>query len=91
MKQVVFVKHEPNGEIYLFETPAPLFCGEKVFFDTSCGETKAECVTSSFFAADDTLDRLAHRVGAYLPLQRITGRVAVEVTERTVRFEEGQA
>ena len=91
MKQVVFVKHEPNGEAYLFETPAPLFCGEIVIFDMGCGEIKTECVTSSFFVADDTLDRLAHRVGAYLPLQRITGRIAVEVTERTVRFEEGQA
>ena len=91
MKQVVFVKHEPNGVICLFETPAPLFCGETVIFDTSGGETKAECVTSSFFAADDTLDRLVCRAGARLPLQRITGRVAVEVTERTVRFEEGQA
>ena len=80
MKQVVFVKHEPNGVICLFETPAPLFCGE----------TKAECVTSSFFVSDDMLGRLAHRVGAYLPLQRITGRVAVEVTERTIRFAEGQ-
>ena len=77
---VVFIEHDNQSGMYLFEVPGgvKLGKGEHVMVKTRHGETCGVCVCESFELDVSPLETVGRICGASFPLKKVIGRVFVE-------------
>lgn len=84
---LVFVNHGTDRN-YLFQAPLMIRLkkGEKVFAETSLGESIGECVTDSFIVGEYETDCIVVATGAYKPLKDVIGWAEKQEGYRCIDF-----